>query len=114
MATLLKTTFFASGLASLLVSCATPKATPVATPPPVALKAVENPEPSVALPPEPVFPGVPDDGIRMPDMLGMPSDGDFKPTASTIKDPSTGGGPVISRPPMEPPERVKPKPETKP
>jgi hypothetical protein len=113
MAILCKTTLFVTGLASLLVSCATPKATPVVTPP-VALKAVESQEPVVMLPPEPVFPGVPDDGIRMPDMLGMPNEGDFKPTVSTFKDPSTGGGPVISRPPMEPPERVKPKPETKP
>jgi hypothetical protein len=105
----LKLTFLASGLASLLVACATPKATPVITPP-AALKAPETVEPVVALPPESPPLGLPDDGIRMPDMLGMPSENDFRPTASIIKDPTTGSGVVVSRPPTEPPERVKPKP----
>lgn len=105
MASLLKPAFLAPSLAVSLVACATPKATPVATPP-LAVKPEEKKE-LMGPPLNPVLPTIPDDGIRMPDMLTMPSDNDFRPT---FRDPSTGGvGPISSRPPMDPPERVKPK-----
>jgi hypothetical protein len=106
MASLLKPVFLAPSLAVSLVACATPKATPVATPP-LVVKTEEKKE-LMGPPLNTVFPTIPDDGIRMPDMLTMPSDNDFRPT---FRDPSTGVGPIISRPPMDPPERVKPQPQ---
>jgi hypothetical protein len=91
------------GIALALASCAAPKATVVEQ------AAVPKTQESV---PEPVLaeselPALPDDGIRMPDMLGMPGDGDFRSTNPIgVKE----AGAVISRPPTDPPSRVKPKP----
>lgn len=58
-------------------------------------------EPAVMLP-------VDDPGIRMPDMLNLPGEGEFRPAPSSS---GTGSGAVISRPPTDPPSRVKPKTE---
>lgn len=91
------------GVALALASCAAPKATVVeqATVP----KTQESvPEPVVA---ELELPAFPEDEIRMPDMLGMPGDGEFR---STNPVGMKGAGAVISRPPTDPPSRVKPKP----
>jgi hypothetical protein len=51
------------------------------------------------------------DGIRMPDLLAMPTDADFRPTNPAAKRAQAGGpsGAVIARPPTDPPSRVKPK-----
>ena len=96
-------TFALLGVALALASCAAPKSTVVeqaAVP-----KTQESvPEPMVA---ESELPALPDDGIRMPDMLGLPGDGDFR---STNPVGMKGAGAVISRPPTDPPSRVRPKP----
>jgi hypothetical protein len=97
-------TFSLLGLALALVSCAVPKATVVAQPR-ATIAVVKEPEPIVV---EASLPAMPDDGIRMPDMLGLPSDGDFRSTHPSGLKPVTGSGAVISRPPTDPPARVKP------
>lgn len=64
-------------------------------------------EPSV---PEPVVvPLPPEDGIRVPDMLGMPSEADLRSSHPSLSKPEKGTGIVISRPPTDPPSRIKPK-----
>ena len=84
-----------------LASCVPPKAL-------VVEQAAVPKKPEKVLPPvvsESELPALPDDGIRMPDMLGMPGDGDFRSTNPIgLKE----SGAVISRPPTDPPSRVKP------
>lgn len=95
-------TFALLGVALALASCAAPKAV-------VVEQAVPKREEKL---PEPVLEEIvvlPDDGTRMPDMLGMPSDGDFRSTSPVGQKTSSGSGAVISRPPTDPPSRVKPK-----
>jgi hypothetical protein len=41
-----------------------------------------------------------EDGIRLPDMLGMPGDGEFR-TNRPAAGGSPGSGAVIARPPVE-------------
>jgi hypothetical protein len=90
------------GVALTLASCVAPKATVVEQA--AVTKTQESvPEPMVA---ELELPALPEDGIRMPDMLGLPGDGDFR---STHPVGMKGAGAVISRPPTDPPSRVKPK-----
>lgn len=91
----------ALGLAVALSACVPPKAETVVEEPPkkketkVEAPVVENP-----------LPDFQDQGIRMPaDMLGLPSDNEFRSAGSPRG--STNVGPVISRPPTEPPSRVR-------
>lgn len=91
----------------MMVSCTPPKATVVEQAP--ATKKNEQakvPEPvpqeQVPLPPE-------DDGIRMGNILEMPKDGDFRATNPSRPAMDGQPGTVVSRPPTEPPSRVKPK-----
>ncbi len=52
-------------------------------------------------------PALADDKIRVPEMLNLPGEGEFRSTNPTApKDPN--GNAVISRPPTDPPSRVKP------
>lgn len=95
-----------------LASCAAfKKDKPEAAPSPTASEEKKDPvpvvdEPSVMLPGE-------DDGIRMPDMLALPGEGEFRATNPSLPQPGNESGAVISRPPTDPPERIKPpKPET--
>ena len=85
---------------ALLASCAAPKATVVEEPKKDAV--AEEPVPEEPAVPEPALP---DDPFRLPDMLTMPSDAEFR---ATVPQPDTGGtGSVIARPPTEPPPRPK-------
>lgn len=85
---------------ALLASCAAPKAVVVEEP-----KKPEVAEEPVAEEPPVPEPGLPDDGFRMPDLLTMPNDAEFR---STIPQPeSNGSGAVIARPPTDPPPRPK-------
>ena len=96
------------GLALAIVSCVPPKAAVVA--PPAVVKNAgkkDGPEPVVA---EPPVPNLPDEGTRMPNFLDLPSDADFRSTNSSAPKPEPGSGTVTSRPPTDPPSRVKPKP----
>lgn len=78
-----------------LLSCAAPKASVVAEAPAQETKPAEN-----AAVPEPASPGEPDDGIRLPDMLGLPDEGELRSAASLPgKTPESGA--VIARPPAE-------------
>jgi hypothetical protein len=94
------------GMAVALVSCAAPKATVVAEAPPV--KTEKTPEPAAA-PAQTTLPA--DDGLRMPDMLAMPQEGDFRSTNAAATTTGNPSGAVISRPPADPPSRPKPKAE---
>lgn len=95
----------------VLISCVAPKATVIAPPPIVKNGEKKLPEPAVV---EPIFPALPDDGNRMPDMLTMPGEGEFRSTNPVAPKAGTESGAVISRPPTDPPLRVKPKPEGEP
>lgn len=88
-----------------LYSCAAPKAIIVELPP------ASQHDPG-AVPPEisePEFPTLPDDGIRLPDMLAMPGDNEFRATAPTTPKAGSDSNAVIARPPTDPPPRPKPK-----
>lgn len=78
-----------------VVSCAAPKAVVIEdepTPPPTTI--AQAPEP----PAEPPKPTSPTDGLRLPDMLTLPGEKQFRPSTSPTADPAR---PVISRPPVE-------------
>ncbi len=95
-----------------LVACAAPKAVVVEDPaalPKLELAAVES---DVAA--TPAAPALPDDGLRMPDMLAMPGDIEFRATSPML--PAVGGdtSAVIARPPTDPPSRPKPPKENEP
>ena len=95
------------GFTLILAACATPPAEVVekpATEKPA--KQVKVPEPDSSLADLPPL-DAPDPGIRMPNFLDLPSDGEFR-RANPRSVPSSGSGAVISRPPTEPPPRVKP------
>lgn len=95
-------------LLGTLASCAPPKAVVITAGPTVAGKVEKKPEAEVAA--EPAVPELPqDDGIRMPNMLDLPSDGDFRATNPAAPGIRGESGTVISRPPTDPPSRVKPK-----
>ncbi len=94
----------------LLASCAIP-GKETAEPEPV-----EPPETGNAASGEPVafeeppVPAIEDHGLRLPDMLSLPDDGDFR--ATNLPSGRTGeAGPVVSRPPTDPPSRPKPQQE---
>jgi hypothetical protein len=90
-----------------LFSCAVPKAILVQEAP--AQKKEEVAEiPAV---PEPLEPSGPDDGIRLPDMLTLPGDGDFRATNPVTPKTTPEAGTVTVRPPTDPPPRPKPKPK---
>ena len=93
-------------LFAVLVSCVTPKATVISPPPVVKSEEKKLPEPVVL---EPMFPSLSDDGDRMPDMLTMPGEGEFRSTNPVAPKTGSESGAVISRPPTDPPLRVKPK-----
>jgi hypothetical protein len=95
----------ALGLAGLMVSCAAPKAT-VVEQAPVKIKEEKAPEPVA---PELNVPAQVDDGLRLPDMLAMPSEGDFRSTSPGAVKTSNSSGAVISRPPVDTASQVKPK-----
>lgn len=84
-----------------------PAEEPTAT---VAKEEKADPQPAVEEPA--VMLPVEDSGIRMPDMLALPSEGEFRATNPSLPVPGSEPGAVISRPPTDPPSRVKPKPET--
>jgi hypothetical protein len=88
-----------------LVSCATKK---VEVP---ELRGPEvNPEekvPEVAVPSPAVQVPFTGDGMRMPDMFGLPGESEFRATNPKLPAAEGESGAVISRPPTDPPARVK-------
>lgn len=89
-----------------LLACAAPKAHVVEQPkPPSEPAAVVEP----AVPDLGALPSQ-DRGIRLPDMLGLPGDAEFRATTPLPPKSSGEAGAVISRPPTDPPSRPKPKP----
>jgi hypothetical protein len=85
--------------ALLLWSCAAPKAE-LAEETPATPAVAETKEEVAASTPEPANPPMVEDGIRLPDMLGMPGDGEFR-TNRPAAGGSPGSGAVIARPPVE-------------
>ena len=99
----LKHTFLAL-IGMALASCAAPKAAVVEqAPTPKNEKAAPDP-----IAPEPELAAFPDEGLRLPEMLDLPSDGDFRATNPPASKIGSDAGAVISRPPTDPPSRVKP------
>lgn len=82
----------------VLLSCAAPKAL-VVEDAPVSKK--ESAPLTAAVAPEPSAHSLPDDGIRLPDMLGLPGENEFRSTRAATRSP--GSGAVIARPPTSPP-----------
>lgn len=85
----------ASALA--LMSCAAPKAIVVAEAP---VPDMEKPDDASAAS-EPAVPSTSDDGIRLPDMLGLPDEGELRSAASLPGGKTPDSGAVIARPPTE-------------
>lgn len=83
----------------------TEKSAAANTPAEPAPVATIVPEPAV----EPKKPVIPDDGLRLPDMLTMPQDNEIKTSASAPPANASEPAPVVARPPAEAP--VKPKAE---
>ena len=95
------------GISMGLMSCAIPKAT-VVSPPPVTQKVTKAQETNVE---ELLVPTLPGDEIRMPaDMVGLPTDDEFRSTTPVMPRADPGAGSVFVRPPTDPPSRVKSKP----
>lgn len=93
-------------------SCATNKTTADAgeLPGPVTAEIAEiEPVPELAAPDPAVELPRPEDGFRMSGILDLPSDGEFRSAQSAIGKPGASASPVISRPPTDPPSRIKPK-----
>jgi hypothetical protein len=102
MANLKQTWLAMVGLA--LASCAPPKAV-VVQEAPAPVKRVE----AQAVAASGETPAVlQDDGLRMPDLLELPGEGEFRPSSATSATTGNEPGAVISRPPTEPPSRVPP------
>ena len=85
-----------------LFSCAAPKANVVEETPAPKKEVVAKPDV-----PEPPVPSAPDDGLRLPDMMTMPSDNELRATNPSQAPAPSGVGAVIARPPTEPPSRQK-------
>ncbi len=81
-----------------LFSCAAPKAIVVDEPAPASKTeaVVKAPEPDVPAP------SAPADGIRLPDMMTMPGDDEFRATNLNQASAPPDTGAVIARPPTEP------------
>ena len=78
-----------------LVSCAAPKAVVIEAPA-VPKKVVKAPQPVVEAPvPTPIV----NEGLRMPDMLAMPTESEFRATNPTVPKLGNEAGAVIARPP---------------
>lgn len=92
-----------------LASCATPKAEVAVEPAAVKKDApkVVSEEPLTDVP-QPELPPMPDDDIRVPPMLNLPTEREFQASNPLLpkNGPTTGG--VVVRPPTDPPSRVKP------
>ena len=85
-----------------LCACAIPKA--------IVVELPKSPKTDPATAPalaDANLPAQPDDGIRLPDMLAMPGDSEFRATAPNVAKSSTDASAVISRPPTDPPSRPK-------
>lgn len=78
-----------------LLCCAPPKAIVVEEP--GVRPKVENKQETATVPSEPT---VDDDGIRLPNMLGMPGENEFRSSRPATGGPS-GSGAVIAKPPVE-------------
>jgi hypothetical protein len=100
----LKHTFLAL-IGMALASCAAPEAAVVEQAPTPPQNEKVAPEPAA---PEPDLAAFPDEGLRLPEMLDLPSDGDFRATNPPASKVGSDAGAVISRPPTDPPSRVKP------
>ena len=88
-----------------LWSCAAPKAIVVELPPASKQDQAAMPAGSD----EPAIPTLPDDGIRLPDMLKMPGEGEFRAAGPLPPKGGADASAVIARPPTDPPPRPKPK-----
>jgi hypothetical protein len=99
----LKSTFLAL-IGMVLASCAAPK-TAVVEQAPAPKNDKAAPEPVA---PEPELAAFPDEGLRLPEMLDLPTDGEFRATNPPVSRTGSEAGAVISRPPTDPPSRVKP------
>jgi hypothetical protein len=80
---------------------------------PAAANKPAEPAPVATIVPEPAAqptkPVIPDDGLRLPDMLTIPQDSELKASASTPSAQASEPAPVVARPPTDAP--VKPKAE---
>lgn len=95
--------FLLTAVALALASCA-PKAEVVADAP--VPKPAQKTTPLEPVAPEPEPPTLPDNEFRIPDLTGLPTDADFHATTGAAAEARSGT--VTSRPPTDPPSRVKP------
>lgn len=81
-----------------LVSCATPKAVVIEAPA-APKKVVKAPQPVVDPVQAPVPSPVVNEGLRMPDMLALPTESEFRASNPTAPKMGNEAGAVIARPP---------------
>lgn len=86
----------------LILGACAPKAVVVEEVPVTANPEPEAPSAEVADPENPNQPVLADDGIRLPDMLTLPSDNELRSARAPATHPAAGSGAVIARPPTEP------------
>jgi len=83
-------------------SCAAPQAVVVEEESPALASQKEVNEEEPASEPEPAIVGPPDDGIRLPDMLTLPGDHEFRAARPSRGGAASDSGAVIARPPSDP------------
>jgi len=88
-----------------LCACAVPKAIVIELP----KKNQTNPSATPPALANANLPPMPEDGIRLPDMLAMPGDSEFRATAPNATKGGSAASAVSARPPTDPPSRPKPK-----
>lgn len=89
-----------------MVSCGPLKPRIVVQVPAPKKEEPKVPEPAV---PDPTLPPSPMGDIQMPEMLDLPGEREFRPASPGISKPGESGAVISSRPPTDPPSRVKPK-----
>ncbi len=90
-----------SSVALIAVCSCAPKAVVVEESAPAVAEQETKNEEKPEIEPEPVIAGPPDDGIRLPDMLTLPGENEFRKAPSPGAGRGSGSGAVIARPPSE-------------
>jgi hypothetical protein len=105
------TTFAIFGLTWIMASCAaTQNAAETAETPAPKAETKTEPELEIAAPDPTIELPRPEEGFRMSGILDLPTDREFRSSGSALGQPRSPASPVISRPPTDPPSRIKPNP----
>ena len=90
-----------SSVVTIAVCSCVPKAIVVEQNAPTVAALEPKKEETPEVQPEPTLSGPPNDGIRLPDMLTLPGENEFRKPVTSSSPGSGSGGAVIARPPSE-------------